>query len=80
MEARKLLGYFVWKITILRQKNNIFSNLTLRCECFQAVLVKGRAFNILFTYGAVIAFSSLFKFFFILVLVIDGMRNYDVMS
>ena len=22
----KILGYFVWKITILRQKNNIFSN------------------------------------------------------
>jgi hypothetical protein len=25
-EARKSLGYFVWKITILRQKNHIFSN------------------------------------------------------
>ena len=25
-EARKMLGYFVWKITILRQKINIFSN------------------------------------------------------
>ena len=25
-EARKFLGYFVWKITILRQKNHIFSN------------------------------------------------------
>jgi hypothetical protein len=25
-EARKYLGYFVWKITILRQKNLIFSN------------------------------------------------------
>ena len=25
-EARKLLGYFVWKITILRKKNYIFSN------------------------------------------------------
>jgi hypothetical protein len=24
-EARKMLGYFVWKITILRQKNQIFS-------------------------------------------------------
>ena len=25
-ETRKYLGYFVWKITILRQKNHIFSN------------------------------------------------------
>ena len=25
-EARKLLGYFVWKITILHQQNHIFSN------------------------------------------------------
>ena len=25
-EVRKILGYFVWKITILRQKNHIFSN------------------------------------------------------
>ena len=25
-EARKFLGYFVWKIAILRQKNHIFSN------------------------------------------------------
>ena len=25
-EARKFLGYFVWKITILRQKNIFFSN------------------------------------------------------
>jgi hypothetical protein len=25
-EARKFWGYFVWKITILRQKNHIFSN------------------------------------------------------
>ena len=25
-EVRKFLGYFVWKITILRQKNHIFSN------------------------------------------------------
>jgi hypothetical protein len=25
-EARTFLGYFVWKITILRQKNHIFSN------------------------------------------------------
>ena len=24
---RKLLGYFVWKITILRKKNHIFSNV-----------------------------------------------------
>ena len=25
-EARKILGYFVWKITILRKKIHIFSN------------------------------------------------------
>ena len=26
----KILGYFVWKITILRQKNHIFSNFRVR--------------------------------------------------
>ena len=31
-EARKLLGSFVWKITILRQKNHIFSNCGGKCE------------------------------------------------
>ena len=30
-EAQKLLGYFVWKITILRKKNYIFSNFRGAC-------------------------------------------------
>ena len=33
-EARKVLGYFVWKITILRQKIHIFSNCGGRREIF----------------------------------------------
>jgi hypothetical protein len=31
-EARKLLGYFVWKITIIRQKIIFFSNCGGRRE------------------------------------------------
>ena len=33
-EVRKFLGYFVWKITILRKKNHIFSNCRGRRENF----------------------------------------------
>jgi hypothetical protein len=36
-EARKFLGYFVWKITILRKKNHIFSNCEGRRENFWGI-------------------------------------------
>ena len=38
-KVRKLLGYFVWKITILWQKNHIFSNFRAACAPLDSPLI-----------------------------------------